>query len=454
MITNTGAFSKGIYLILRGNVAAVYKSHHKTPLALYRKNSHFGEFCLMNLPAYVDYVAKTPVICLMIKDTLDLRDSIRYESLAWSEIKAELIQRIENLFLAKYDVKKRDKVLKTPATAGKKQLPLINLAANSGAYDQDAINKSNEGDDFWDSPEDNLSPIQEGDIVLNFSSKPPSSFDFTIFPQSMETKNDRQTVCTLKGKFQLTLDIPEEPTSRMQHYSSTAKNKHPSKVGFKVLNPVIAPVQPMMQLNPIKHPLNSVSANTNKSTSISSSNGHIKPLNLVRHSTLSKTTKEKQLSQPSQPTLGQSLSPRVGISSTPTRSQVQNNLHAILWGISDPHTVSRDWLPDESFDVLSPFHFTSSFPDRIISLSANPLHALVQSPLMLLSPDLDTSLNTPHGEEAEEQQELLRNEHERDFELISSVGGCLFGLGQYECPDINKARRTVQVDRMVDKGIS
>ena len=158
----SGSFSKGIYLVLRGTVSVIYKHNASKPLDFYKRSNHVGEFCLLNLPAYFDYVAKTPVICLLMNDNLELREAIRHGSSAWPQIADGILNRLEALLLAKYAAKNKMKFFGSVNSTNRLSKPSSGALNIKIASEFDLSNQESFGEDD-DSQRDDRSPsIEEG----------------------------------------------------------------------------------------------------------------------------------------------------------------------------------------------------------------------------------------------------------------------------------------------------
>ena len=86
-------------MILRGNITVNYSSDLKFTILQFGRHNHFGEFSLIGLPAYFDFQARTPLICLYVPATTELKQNLESKMVG---IKYNILQRLETLLLLKY----------------------------------------------------------------------------------------------------------------------------------------------------------------------------------------------------------------------------------------------------------------------------------------------------------------------------------------------------------------
>lgn len=140
----------------------IYKKNASKPLDVYKRSNHVGEFCLLNLPAYFDYVAKTPVICLLMNDNLELREAVRHSSSAWPQLADGILDRLEFLLLAKYAAKNKIKFFGSVTSTNRLMKPSSGALNLKIASEFDLSNQESFCEDA-DSQKDDRNPsINEG----------------------------------------------------------------------------------------------------------------------------------------------------------------------------------------------------------------------------------------------------------------------------------------------------
>lgn len=120
-------------------------------------------------------------------------------------------------------------------------------------------------------------------------------------------------------------------------------------------------------------------------------------------------------------------------------------LSQVLHGQVPADTVSSEWLPDESFEVFSPFHFSIDPSERVLSLAADPLQLLMLKALTHTGdqPDDVAEDADPGGDDRE--QCMLHEETKRDFQLQAFIDGCEFGFGPHDSADLDRAQNLLDV---------
>lgn len=135
-------------------------------------------------------------------------------------------------------------------------------------------------------------------------------------------------------------------------------------------------------------------------------------------------------------------------------NQMQHEiLSRVLHGQVPADTVSSDWLPDESFEVFSPFHFSSDPSERVLSLAADPLQLLMLKTLTQTGdqPEDVAEDADPGGDDRE--QCMLHEETKRDFELQAFLDGCESGFGPHDCADLDRTQNFLDVGSCIyDQG--
>jgi hypothetical protein len=80
-------------------VSVKYRSHPKGVFQTYSKGSYFGEFALLGIPAYFDYVAKSSVVCLIIPYSQELKIMLEPKLKKLAE---QIISNLQDLLSMKY----------------------------------------------------------------------------------------------------------------------------------------------------------------------------------------------------------------------------------------------------------------------------------------------------------------------------------------------------------------
>lgn len=232
----------------------------------------------------------------------------------------------------------------------------------------------------------------------------------------------------------------------MLTYTKSDRQVHPSKTTiFTSEGGQKTPHDPSLGVEPISLNQNLFSGATSNQSS-PRLHAHKQEINLLKDTRAGGIVAKSVKSTVETTGLKSKLSPREKSPQPVKTNQKQSEvLFQVLHGQIPAGNLSSNWLPDESFEVFSPFHFSNNPSERVLSLAADPLQLLMfKYSTQTGEQNQDVAEDADVGDDDKEQY-TLHEESKRDFELQAFLEGCELGFGPHEYADLDRAQNLLDV---------